>query len=217
MRELFVIDFDTPKGSIHPDDNADATVTMINPELDKTSYHEETAITEQATATTETLQSILKQVYGNVEEVKRELELCQKQKVIATLDKVMELIPQRCKICGEIVTVQDTMSGAVVTIQWNSTNGHADSWTSSEALAVKSNQKVYVNNVQLSAAILLSGNSFQKFNLFAKFLGRPSISESLFYGVQKLYCQPAIQNIWSNVKEDIHGHLPSTGVTLAGD
>ena len=66
-----------PKGSIHPVDNVDATVTMINPELDKTSYHEETTITEQATATTETpettqtLQSILKQVYGNVEEVKR--------------------------------------------------------------------------------------------------------------------------------------------------
>lgn len=41
----------------------------------------------------------------------RELELPQKQKVIATLDKVMELVPQRCKICGEIVTVQHTMSG----------------------------------------------------------------------------------------------------------
>ncbi|XP_044183728.1 uncharacterized protein LOC114974540 [Acropora millepora] len=103
----------------------------------------------------------------------------------------MELIPQWCKIC--------------------------DSWTSSEVLAVKSNQKVYVNNVQLSAAILLSGNNFQKFNLFAKFLGLSSISESIFYGVQKLYCQPAIQNMWSNVKETIHGHLPSTGVTLAGD
>ena len=109
------------------------------------------------------------------------------------------------------------MSSAVVTIQWNCTNGHADSWTSSEVLAVKSNQKVYVNNVQLSAAILLSGNNFQKFNLFAKFLGLSSISESLFYRVQKLYCQPAIQNMWSNVKETIHGHLPSTGVTLAGD
>ena len=212
-----------PKGSIHQDDDADATVTMINPELDKTSYHEEIVITEQATATTETLQptetlqSILKQVYANVEEVKRELELSQKQKVIATLDKVMELIPKQCKICGEIVTVQRTMSGAVVTIQWNCTNGHADSWTSSEVLAVKNNQKVFVNNVQLEAAILLSGNNFQKFNLLAKFLGLSSISESLFYRVQKLYCNPAIQNMWSNVKEAIHGHLPSSGVTLAGD
>ena len=119
---MFVIDFDTPKGSIYLDDNADATVTMINPELDKTSYHEEIATTETL-QTNETLQSILKQVYGNVEEVKRELELSQKQKVIAPLDKVMELIPQRCKI----VTVQHMMSGAVVTIQWNCTSGHADS------------------------------------------------------------------------------------------
>ena len=109
-----------PKGSIHPVDDADATVTMINPELDRTSYHEETVITEQATATTETLQTaetlqnILTQVYGNVKDVKRELELSQKQKVIATLDKVMELIPKQCKLCSEIVTVQHAMSGAVV-------------------------------------------------------------------------------------------------------
>ena len=100
-------------------------------------------------------------------------------------------------------------------VQWNFTNGHADSWTSSKVLAVKSNQKV--KNVQLSAAILLSGNNFQKFNLFAKFLGLSSISESLFYRVQKLNCKPAIQNMWSNVKEAIHEHLPSTDATLAED
>ena len=29
FRELFVIDFDTPKGSIHPDDDADVTVMMM--------------------------------------------------------------------------------------------------------------------------------------------------------------------------------------------
>ena len=97
----------------------------------------------------------------------------------------------------------------MVTIQCNCTNGHADSWTSSGALAVKRNQKVY--------AILLSGNNFQNFNLLAKFLGPSSISENLFYRVQKLYCHPAIQNMWNNVKEAIHEHLPSTGATLAGD
>lgn len=42
--EAFVIDFDTPKGSIYPDDNADATVTMINPELDKTSYQDRKSV-----------------------------------------------------------------------------------------------------------------------------------------------------------------------------
>ena len=224
LRELFVVDFDTPEGSIHPDnDHTDATLTILNPELDETSYHEETVITEQAAATsetlptTETLQSKLKKVYSDVEKVKRELDLSQQQKVISTLDKVMELIPSQCKVCGETVTVQHNMSGAVVIIQWNCSHGHADSWTSSDVLTVKSNQKVYVNNVQLCAAILLSGNNFQKFDLLAKFLGLSSISETLYYRVQKLYCCPSIQNMWSNVKETIHAHFQSTGVTLAGD
>lgn len=137
--------------------------------------------------------------------------------MISSLDKAMELIPSQCKVCGENVTVQHTMSGTVVIIQWNCSNGHADSWTSSEVLTVKSNQKVYVNNVQFCAAILLSGNNFQKFELLAKFLGLSSISESLYYRVQKLYCCSSIQNMWSNVKETTHGHFQSTGVTLAGD
>lgn len=72
---MFVVDFATPEGSIHPDnDHADATmITIINSELDKTSYHEETVVAEQAVATsetlqtTETLQSKLKKVYSNVD------------------------------------------------------------------------------------------------------------------------------------------------------
>lgn len=220
---MFVVDFETPEGSIQPVDDADATVTVMNPEQDKTSYHEETVITEEVVAntetlqTTETLQSKLKKGYANEANMKRELDHSQQQKVIATLDKVKELIPKLCKVCGETVSIQHTMSGAVAIIDWKCTNGHADSWTSSEVLTVKNNQKVYVNNVQLSAAILLSGKNFQKFNLLANFLGLSSISESLFYRVQKLYCCPAIKSMWSDVKEALHGHLLADSITLAGD
>lgn len=51
---MFVVDFETPEGSIQPVDDADATVTVMNPEQDKTSYHEETVITEEVVANTET-------------------------------------------------------------------------------------------------------------------------------------------------------------------
>ena len=109
------------------------------------------------------------------------------------------------------------MSGATVVVEWKYSNKHADSWASSEILTVKNNQKVYVNNIQLSAAILLSGNNYQKFNLQAKFLGLASISESLFYRIQKLYCCPAIICMWTNVRETIHGNLPANDGTLQGD
>ena len=133
------------------------------------------------------------------------------------MDKVKELIPKACKVCGEAVSVSDSRSGAVLIIKWNCANGHVDYWTSSEVLTVKNNQKVYVNNVQLSAAILLSGNNFIKFELFSKFLGLANISETLFYRVQKLYCSPAIQNMWGQVKHAVQEYLPTTGVTIAGD
>ena len=74
-----------------------------------------------------------------------------------------------------------------------------------------------MNNVQLAAAIFLSGNNFQKFDLLARFLGLETISETLFYRIQKLYCFPVVQNTWSGVKRAIHHHFLSSGVTLSGD
>ena len=73
------------------------------------------------------------------------------------------------------------LSGAVLSIKWNCCNCHSDSLSSSDVLTVKNNQKVYVNNLQLPAAILLSGNNFTKFDLLAKFLSLETISESVFY------------------------------------
>lgn len=46
FRELFVIDFDTFKGSIYLDDDVDVIVIMINLELDKIFYYEEIVIIE---------------------------------------------------------------------------------------------------------------------------------------------------------------------------
>ena len=78
------------------------------------------------------------------------------------------------------------MSGAVLAIQWNCCHEHSNSWILSEVLTVKNNQKVYVNNVQLSAAILQSGNNFAKFELLAKFLVLSSISETLLQNTETL-------------------------------
>ena len=54
-------------------------------------------------------------------------------------------------------------------------------------------------------------------NLLAKFLGLETISETLFYRIQKLYCLPAVQKMWGNVKGVVQQHLSLSGVTLSGD
>ena len=47
-------------------------------------------------------------------------------------------------------------------------------------LTARNNQKVYVNNFQMEAAIT-QWNNFLKFSLLSKFLGLEIISETLFY------------------------------------
>ena len=151
------------------------------------------------------------------EQVKRELELSKKPKVLVTIEKVVDLIPKTCGTCSAPVSINQAVSGAVLILQWNCKNGHSGVWTSSEVVTEKRNQKVYVNNVHLAAAILFSGNNFQKINLLAKFLGLETISETLFYRIQKLYCLPAVQKMWGNVKGVVQQHLSLSGVTLSGD
>lgn len=190
----------------------DATQTMLDPEADQTAFHEDT-ITEQ-----ESLKAKLQEVYeGDKERVKRELELSRTAKVLVTVDKIKELISDSCKTCSSPVSIRETKSGAVLILHWNCDSGHSGTWASSEVLTEKKGQKVYANSVQVAAAVLLSGNNYQKINLLAKFLGLQFISETLFYRIQKLYCFPAVQTMWTNMKSVIHGHLPSTGVTLSGD
>ena len=98
----------------------------------------------------------------------------------------------------------------MLSVKWNCCTGHSDSWSSSDVLTVKNNKKVYVNDLQLSAAILLSGNNFTKFDLLAKFLSLETISESVFYRTRKLYCCP------EHVGQCENCSAPS-GVTVAGD
>ena len=151
-------------------EDSDATVSVLSPELDKSAYHEQTVILLEETAARTPIEEKLAAVYVKEDPIRRELDMGQKQKVIVTVEKIKELIPKTCQVCGETLSTSHNMSGAVLAIQWNCSNGHSNSWISSEVLTVKNNQKVYVNNVQLSAAILLSGNNFAKFELLAKFL-----------------------------------------------
>lgn len=194
-------------------DTGEETATMLDPEADCTAYNDETIA-----ASEETLQSILEKVYKkNQEKNRKELDYSKAPKVLVTADKIKELIPETCHVCGSAISLQHTMSGTVLILNWNCDNGHLGNWASSDVLTVKNHQKVYVNNIQLAAAILLSGNNFQKFSLLSKFLGLEIISETLFYRIQKLYCSPAIKNMWNDVKGAIHQHFLSTGLTLSGD
>ena len=127
----------------------DATLTILVSEADRTAYHEETIAESH-----HTLQSEVEEVYKKKRERdKRELDLSKKPKVLVAIDKIKELFPETCRACGGAISLKQTMSGAVLKLQWNCDSGHFGTWASSDVLTVRNNQKVYVNNFQMAAAI----------------------------------------------------------------
>lgn len=70
-------------------------------------------------------------------------------------------------------------------------------------LCEKKNQKVYVNTFLLSASILLTGNNFDKIELFCKFLGIDFPSSSTYYRIQQLYVVPECTEFWNDMKNEI--------------
>ena len=74
---------------------------------------------------------------------KRELDWSKKPKVLVAIDKIKELFPETCRACGGAISLKQTMSGAVLTLQWNCDSGHFGTWASILRCSYcKNNQKV---------------------------------------------------------------------------
>ena len=74
--------------------------------------------------------------------------------MLVAVDKIKELFPEtNFRACGGAISLKQTMSGAVLTLQWNCDSGHFGTWASADVLTVRNNQKVYVNYFQMTAAI----------------------------------------------------------------
>ena len=65
--------------------------------------------------------------------------------------------------------VEQKLQAGVPTITYQCKNGHRDVWHShSQCLQIKNGQKLFVSSTLLAAATLLTGNNFEKINLFAR-------------------------------------------------
>ena len=50
-------------------------------------------------------------LFKEEEKFKRELELFRMSKVVVTAKKIKELVPDTCRTCGGLVSLQEAMSG----------------------------------------------------------------------------------------------------------
>ena len=80
------------------------------------------------------------------------------------------------KICGFAATVQ----GSCV-------DGHSFNWASFDDIVNQNGSKVLEENLNLTAAIVLSGSQFSKISLMFQFAGLEAISSSSFHAYQQLY------------------------------
>ena len=143
-----------------------------------------------------------------------ELNKIQGQKCVASESKIVELFKGRCLesgCCGSC-QVKSNSVGSTLEIWWTCAHGHNGKWSSSERYS-----GMYSNNLQFSAAILLSGNNYAKVELMSRFLGLACPSKASLHRVQKLYCIPAIEEWWQWLRSNILALIGNLEVVASGD
>ena len=126
----------------------------------------------------------------------------------------MQVFADKCQHpgCQQQTRVDHTLCGTSVLVKWTCPLGHKGRFWSSRKV-----NGILVNNLQTSAAILLSGCSFIKVAKMAKFLGLSFPSKSTFFRVQRLYVIPAVTEWWKWQQEIIFEELKDQDLVVAGD
>ena len=95
----------------------------------------------------------------------------------------MQLAPRVCVVtdCSELVTVRNEYKGCGVLVHMNCSAGHRYTWSSSPQHVDSRGRAIYSNNLLLSCAYIVSGNSFSKLRLMFKFMGLKFITSTMHY------------------------------------
>ena len=114
---------------------------------------------------------------------REELNSIRETKLICSLDLLLGLF-KNCQYsgCDQPITLNYHLIGPTVVINWTCSSGHKGKLSSSQDI-----NEMYANNLQVGAAVILSGNNFAKIEKMCSFLGLSFISESTFYRMQRLY------------------------------
>lgn len=136
------------------------------------------------------------------------------------LDLLLPLFNARCqhRDCSGNSNVDNLKTEArCCHISWKCSNGHVGSWCSLFLLCNKGGKDFHTNSLLLAIGILVSGNNFDKLNLFCKFLNLSLISRSTFMRLQRFYLIPEIKGFWQEMKNAIWQVLAEEPVVLCGD
>ncbi len=128
---------------------------------------------------------------------------------------LMELF-RKCPKCGSsTVTVSYKTIGSLLRVNYSCTNSHKSEWLSQPLLK----DSMGAGNLLLSAAILVTGSTYDRFREISDVLHMPIMCGSYFYQLQEKYLLPAIHSVYVSVtqKESLIAAFAGDPVTLIGD
>jgi len=142
-----------------------------------------------------------------------ELDILTQQKYLV-FGRQLDLLFKHCPVCSSnIVNLQKTLSGSLLTVTYTCQYHHTNNWSSQPTI-----RRMAAGNLLLSAATLLTGNTYAKINSFLSLLNVPFIGESQFFSHQRNYLLPAVNNYWIQHQTAVLSVLSANDqVVLCGD
>ena len=102
-------------------------------------------------------------------------------KVVCSIQKLLELTGQTCRTEGYIakLSVKYAVTGCTISISCICDNQNCFMWKSSDELVSQAHGHIYVDNIHFASCLILSGNHYSKFEMFARFFGLKSLNDLL--------------------------------------
>ncbi|XP_060600559.1 uncharacterized protein LOC132753993 [Ruditapes philippinarum] len=131
------------------------------------------------------------------------------------IEKLLDMVPVLpCSSCQNPVKKIVKTIGCTIECKWLCSNSHVQrTWSSSALLQTG----MYSTNFQAMSTIILSGNSYQKIALWAKFLGLKFPGRTSFYTIQTKCVVPEVESFWICMRDSYLEELRGTKIVLAGD
>ena len=114
-------------------------------------------------------------------------DMFKRERVIVDVPLLLKTFNSGCthlSCPGTSKVLHSKMSGGVLTVSWECSEGHLGCWRSSNVLCQKNGQDVYTNSMLMAAGIFISGNSYDKLSPFNEVIGLGFISKTTFNRVQ---------------------------------
>ena len=121
---------------------------------------------------------------------------------------------KRCQTpgCNNSPNVTHHFIGTTLVANISCQAGHAFRFCSSHEV-----NQMYVNNIQVAAAVLLSGNNFGKVKRLAESMNLAFVSKSLYFRIQRVYLLPAVDEWWGWMRGQLMDEFRGQEVVCSGD